>query len=231
MSDVLTATVTDARFLSPHVREIVLSPEAPLDFVPGQWLSLRLPVGDRPPLIRAYSLALPPDNDGRLVLCFDRVEGGLGSEYLWQIEPGDAAKFSGPMGNFVVPDGRDNLLFVARYTGIVPFRAMLHHLANSGTERRVSLIYAAPSEEERVYGDEMAALAECSPWFTYVPVKGYGEDLVMDAVREAGDALAPFAPMVCGVREFTLPLRQFLMETHGFDRRAVKLENYTGPAR
>jgi ferredoxin-NADP reductase len=225
----MTATVTEARFLSPHVREIVLAPAAPLDFVPGQWLSLRLPVGEHPPLIRAYTLALPPAPDGRLVLCFDRVEGGLGSEYLWGIAPGASVEFSGPMGNFVLSDGPENRLFAARFTGIVPFRAMLHQMAEQGAERPVGLIYAA-SEAERVYHEEMTDLTARFAWFSYVPVED-DWDAVTAAIGSYAERWTPFVPMVCGVREFTLAVRSFLMETYGFDRRAVKVENYSGPAR
>jgi len=230
MPEILTATVIEARFLSPQVREIVLAPSEPLDYVPGQWLSLRLPVGEHPPLVRAYTLALPPAPDGHIVLCFDRVEGGLGSEYLWHIPRGAAVEYSGPMGNFVLTDGPENRLFVARFTGIVPFRAMLHQMAQEGTERPVGLIYAAVSEAERVYHEELMDLAARFAWFSYVPVED-DLDSVTAAIRSHTGPLTPFAPMVCGVREFTLPVRGFLMETFGFDRRAVKVENYSGPAR
>ena len=80
MPEIRTATVTEARFLSPHVRELTLQPNDngdPVEFLPGQWLSLRLPIGDRPPLVRAYSMANAPTLDGRLVLTFDRVPDGI----------------------------------------------------------------------------------------------------------------------------------------------------------
>jgi ferredoxin-NADP reductase len=102
--DIHTATVDRVETLAPGVRQLTLCPDGPpLGHVPGQWLSLRLPVGDKPPLVRAYTLAMPPQPDGALVLLFDRVEGGLGSEYLWTLTPGDTVAFSGPAGNFVLP--------------------------------------------------------------------------------------------------------------------------------
>ena len=52
------------------------------------------------------------------------------------------------------------------------------------------------------------------------------------AYRDAPDSLErhapdwlPFQPMVCGVRAFTRPVREFFQEI-GFDRRAVRMENY-----
>jgi ferredoxin-NADP reductase len=229
---------------APEVRELVLCPaegETPLPaHAPGQWISLRLPVGDKPPLIRAYTLAAPPDDaSGRLTLCFDRVAGGLGSEYLWKLGPGDAVECTGPVGNFVLPDANaDDLLFVARHTGIVPFRAMLLAMDRGAVAppSRVHLVYGAERPEELVYHAELTDLAARAPWFDYLPVvadTGAGWTGAAGTEIEVLDARArdwmPFRPFVCGVREFTFPARSFFIERLGFERRAVKVENYNGP--
>jgi ferredoxin-NADP reductase len=229
--EVRTAILEAARPLSGHVREIVLRPDEPdaLTYLPGQWISLRLPVGERPPLVRAYTLAMPPAADGRLTLAFDRVPGGLASAYLWAVEPGEAIEFTGPLGNFTLPEDGD-LVLVARYTGIVPFRAMLLALAAlaesaQGGARRVRLVYSAPSEAERIYGEELAGLVAAHPdWLEYWPI-GEGEEATLIAAY--GDLWLPFVPMVCGVRPFTAVTRAFFMERFGFERRAVRLENYS----
>lgn len=219
--------IAAVRRLTKHVKEIELT-AGPLDFLPGQWLSLRLPIGDRPPLNRAYTLAAPPSPDGKLVLCFDRVEGGLGSGYLWEREPGDEIEFTGPHGNFTLPEETGNLLLVAHYTGIVPFWAMLKDLEASGTNRRTLLVYGIPSEEEAPYRDEVTALTARCPWletrFVLSPDAESGAEL--PAIAEHADRYAPFTPFVCGVRPFTKPVRDFLMERYGFDRRAVKVEHF-----
>lgn len=226
MAEVQTATVTAARRLSPHVRELAMA-APPFPYAPGQWLSLRLPVGERPPLVRAYSLAAPAEPDGTLTLCFDRVEGGAGSEYLWDRGPGDMLEFSGPLGNFVLPAGDGPLLLVARYTGVVPFLAMLRALARGDAPARpVRLVYGAPSPEERVYHDELAELARRHDWLEYLPVGG--DEAAYLAENAPG--WIPFTPLVCGVREFTVAARAALMESCGFERRGVKVENYSGPS-
>src|SRR5688572_23163284 len=101
-----TTTVREVREIAPHVREIVLEPPPErVEFRPGQWLSLHLPVGEKPPLVRAYTLAAPPAEDGSLVLCLDHVPGGLGSGYLFGLQPGDPVTLAGTLGNFVLPPG------------------------------------------------------------------------------------------------------------------------------
>ena len=242
MPEILTATIEAISTLGPEVREITLQPnvQEPLVYAPGQWISLRLPVGDRPPLVRAYSLATPPTQDGRLTLCFDRIEGGLGSEYLWAAEPGAVLGFTRPMGNFMLPDVQTDLVFVAQYTGIVPFRAMLLALAEDATfaesGRRVHLVYGARHLDDLAYYDELTALSQRVAWFDFHPVvlEGAPEDKAatgseLNVLQAHAESWRPFTPMVCGVREFTFPTRAYLIEQRGFERRAVKVENYNGP--
>jgi ferredoxin-NADP reductase len=243
MPEVITATIEAVTTPAPEIREIVLRPDSaePLPYFPGQWISLRLPVGDKPPLVRAYSLATPPAADGRLTLCFDRIEGGLGSEYLWSAVPGTAVEFTGPVGNFTLPDSDSNLVFVAQYTGIVPFRAMLLALQSdpdfTASGRRVHLVYGARRQQDLVYHEELKMLAQSAVWFDFHPVVLEDAPESEAAVGTEADVLVaraqswmPFTPMVCGVREFTFPTRAFFIDQMGFERRSVKVENYNGPA-
>src|SRR5579871_2586885 len=150
-----TTTITAIRSLTPEVREIVLRPpEAPIPFEPGQWVSLHLPVGERPPLVRAYSLAEPPDPSGSLTLCLDRVPDGLASSYLFERQAGDELTLAGALGNFKLPDPLEtDLLFVARFTGIVPIRCMLRALGQHPFTRHLRLVYGAPHPGELIYHD------------------------------------------------------------------------------
>lgn len=231
-----TTRLEAIRPLSPRVREFHLAPPPePIHFLPGQWISLQLPVGEKPPLVRAYSLAEPEDPSGRLVLALDLVPGGLGSGYLFSLAPGAEITFSGPLGNFVLPDPLDReILFVARYTGIVPVRCILRDLSARPLPVPITLVYGGPEREELIYHDEFLAYAAREPRFGYLPILRepdptwdgpVGEEI--DLVR-AGVAGRPrdYRPMIVGVRTFTQPLRAFFREEIGFDRREVVVEHY-----
>jgi len=233
MGPAATARVTAVRDVAPDVREITLAPPAErLDFRPGQWLSLHLPVGEKPPLVRAYSLAAAPQPSGELVLCLDRVPDGLGSAYLFGVVPGDELTFAGALGNFRLPEEEPELLWLARYTGIVPFRAMLQHLERHPPARRVRLVYGAPRPEDLAYLNELREAVATLHWFELVPVvdaatddwvglEGSVEELIpADLGPDSG-----VIPMICGKREFVRPLRDLFYE-RGFAKRAVKWENY-----
>lgn len=134
------ATVLSVTDLTPHVRQLVVKPKTTkISFQPGQWVSLKLPVGPKPPLNRAYSMADPSSPYGELTLVFDRVPGGLGSNYLYQLKSGDEIFLSGPYGNFILPQALDReLLLIGRYTGLVPIRCLLKQVFVSKLTRRSS---------------------------------------------------------------------------------------------
>lgn len=226
-------TVVEVRSLSPSVRELVLAVEEPVAFQPGQWLSLHLPIGQKPPLVRAYSMAQPPSPPGQLVLAFDRVPGGLGSGYLWNIVEGDTLMLAGRYGTFLAPDPlMQELLLIARYTGIVPIRCILTALFAAPPSWKVTLIYGAPNREELIYHDEFVALASRHQSFRYETILLQGEGPVGDDTRPELERVVSlfgsrkdFFPMVCGVKAFVHPLRSYFKE-RGFGRREARYETY-----
>jgi ferredoxin-NADP reductase len=229
-----TTTIERITLLTPEVKEIVLrAPAIPIPFAPGQWISLHLPVGEKPPLVRAYSLACPPAPDGSLTLCFDRVPGGLGSEYLFERQVGDPITVAGALGNLKLPEPWEgDLLFVARYTGIVPFRCMLLALQQNPLPYPVHLVYGARRAEDLIYHDEFQTLADRIPKFDYHPVliepaTGWSGPTGSEngLLEQLAPTWLPFQPMACGVRGFTRPVRDFF-QALGFERRAVRVENY-----
>ncbi len=170
--------ITEQRVIAPAVCEIVLQPLGPrIHFAPGQWISLHLPIGPRPPLVRAYSLALPEAPSGELVLCTDLVPGGRGSTYLHQLAVGTELTIAGPFGNFILPEPPPSqLLLAARFTGIVPLRCILRQLAARGWPvSATTLVYSAATPQALVYHAELTALAENEPGFTYFPAPGVGD--------------------------------------------------------
>jgi NAD(P)H-flavin reductase len=243
-SPIYTTQIRSIREVAPEVREITLAPPAePFDFLPGQWISLQLPVGEKPPLVRAYSLAAPPSSSGELVLCLDRVPRGLASDYLFSIGEGDEIRFGGPLGNFVLPEERAPLLWIARYTGIVPFRAMLLHLKTHPPDHPVTLLYSAPYPVDLVYQAELQRITEEVPWLEFIPLlesphpewagklgpgpetdyqpEGWVEGFLKELAEDRQDQI----PMICGIRAFVRPMRDFFYNL-GYERRAVKWENY-----
>ncbi len=226
------ATVLSITDLTPHVRQLVLLPKTQkIVFQPGQWVSLQLLVGAKPPLNRAYSMAEPPSPAGQLTLVFDQVPDGIGSSYLYGLKTGDELLLSGPYGNFALPFSLDRgLLFISRYTGLVPIHCILKQRAASGALPPAILIAVGPAEDEWLYHGELLALTAQHPSFRYMPVGVNGTD--QEIVEATVKLLPPLftgrpkvMPLLSGVKGFVRPLRAYLMET-GYDRKEVKTETY-----
>src|SRR5258706_15647599 len=83
--------------IAPDTRAFFLRlpPGRGLEFEPGQFLSLSLPVGTTP-IVRAYSLASDPESPELLEIRLNRVPRGPGSEYLFALDVGAELDFSGP---------------------------------------------------------------------------------------------------------------------------------------
>jgi len=227
-----SATVLSVNDLTPHVRQLVLLPVArKIAFQPGQWVSLKLPVGAKPPLNRAYSMAAPGTPSGELTLIFDRVPGGVGSNYLYTLKPGDDTHLSGPYGNFTLPKQLDReLILIARYTGLVPIRCMLKQLYAQRQTGSVLLVSVAPAEEELLFHQELLTLAVTHLGFRYLPLvaaggEQQGVDLTFSMIRPLIEGVPKVIPMLCGTKGFVRPLRAYFVEA-GYDRKEVKTETY-----
>jgi ferredoxin-NADP reductase len=226
------ATVLSVTDLTPHVRQLVVLPQMQkITFQPGQWVSLKLPVNAKPPLNRPYSMASPGTTSGELTLVLDRVVGGLGSGFLYQLKPGDDVHLSGPYGNFTVPESLDReLLFIARYTGLVPIRCILKQLYAQRQTSSVLLIAVAPAENELLFHQELLTLAVTNSGFRYLPLvatdgEQQGVDLTLSMLRPLIDNAPKVLPMLCGTKAFVRPLRAYFVDA-GYDRKEVKTETY-----
>jgi len=166
------AQVERIRDLTHDVREIELCLKEPpaIAFKAGQFLSFE--VGRdalNRTIVRPYSIASPPGQQGRVLLVLNLVQGGPGSTYLFSLRVGDETQFKGPTGAFYLRDdpARD-LLFVATGTGIAPLRSMLYALSERGFPRPVTLYWGLRSQRDLYYQDELEALARAHPNISFV---------------------------------------------------------------
>lgn len=178
-------------------------------------------------------MAEPESVSGRLVLVFDHVPGGIGSEYLCSLRVGDEIVLSGPYGSFIAPSPVTvELLLIARFTGIVPIRCILTRLfagpvMPNSVPPQATLIYGIPNGEEQIYDDEFRALAASGGGFRYLPtiLNGQTRRSEIDILRSGWEGRRDFYPMVCGVKEFVRPFKAYFLE-RGLGRKEMKFETY-----
>lgn len=238
--ETFSTRLIEAAPLGPRVRRLVFErlDGVPFQFEPGQWVQLVLPLVDEKgrALRRSYSIAAAPQGP-RIELAVTRVEGGQGSTFLYQAEPGLTLDIKGPAGTFTVPpEQAAPALFVATGSGVAPFRAMLQHAEATGRTSPVWLLFGARSPDETLFAEEFRALASRCPWFRFMPSlsrapeswagrTGYVQHHVAAVWREL-DAHGPPEAWVCGVKKMLTAVREVLRVDLGVDRKRVHLEAY-----
>lgn len=219
------------RRLNPDVIEVDLRMVEPpaLAFAAGQWVSV--PFG--PKVVRAYSMASPPGAGDVLTLSVDVAPGGLGSQWIRGLKPGDAVQFKGPTGGFVMDrtDAR-RPVFVAEEIGVVPIRSILFDLYDTGFDRPSALIQWARNPAWLLYEADFRELSRRNPGFSYLPVlreppptwrgeKGECHEAV-DRLVHSVDRTVVY---VCGGDGTIKQVRQALV-AKGMDRKSVKWEKF-----
>ena len=168
------ATVFAVEDLSPNVRlfRLKIENEGRFEFLPGQFITLDLPVGDkRLQRWRSYSIANISNDENILELCIAKMQDGLATTYLFEhTEVGRIIKFKGPEGNFVLPNDLDDkkLVLICTGTGIAPFISMIRGIIAAETKvKSIHLIFGARKKEDILYFDELSTLSPDYFSFSY----------------------------------------------------------------
>lgn len=228
------AILVNARLLSPFVRELTFDPGEGFSFVPGQWVSFRIPEDHSDPIARSYSIASGPRPDGLFQVAVTRVESGPGSGFLHQLPVGQSLAMSEAQGFFELEDPVRPILMVATGTGLSPFRSMLEGFVVSGNKLpRTTVILGVRSEEDILYAQEFIALQDRTnlnfiptlsrPSDNWSGLKGYVQTHIPKLVPELGPDCDVY---VCGLNKMVKEVRTVLKTQLGFDRDRIHTERY-----
>ncbi|HKR47595.1 MAG TPA: ferredoxin--NADP reductase [Paraburkholderia sp.] len=129
---------------------------------PGQFLTLRLPVG-ADLLPRCYSMSSAPTLDAAPRVTVKRVAGGTGSNWVCDnVKPGDTLDVLAPSGVFTPVSLDGDFLLFAGGSGITPVYSILRSVLVLGTGRAL-LVYANRDEHSVIFGRELDALGAAYP--------------------------------------------------------------------
>ena len=151
------ATVDAVSEETASVRTIMLSVPDWSGHTAGQHLDVQLTAEDGYSAERSYSIASAPGEP--LAITVERLDDGEVSHYLTEeLRVGDEIEIRGPIGGYFVWTGDDSvtpLLLVAGGSGVVPFRSILRHRHNLGSEVPIRLLYSARSLPDVIYRGEL----------------------------------------------------------------------------
>jgi len=198
-------------------------------FFPGQYMDITVPGTDQ---VRSFSMANTSSRDGLLEFVIKVYPDGLFSEFLdQQLAVGDRLELSGPFGVFTLRDSDADLVFVGGGAGMAPILSLLRSMADRGIDRKATFFYGARGQRDLCFEEELRAIAEKLPNFTYVPALSdedwAGENgLITDVVKRLTGTLARAHAYVCGpppMVEAALPL----LETLGVEGKRVYYDKFT----
>jgi len=222
---------------NPDTRSFFLCPRTDqrFNFVPGQFLSLQLPV-DGKILTRPYSIASNPEDEEPLEICLNLVPGGQGSHYLFSLGVGDSVNFTGPWGTFTLDQApAAEGIFLADGIGIVPIRPMIHRALMQNAQFSLRLLYSTDCEQDLLYRNDIEMWTRQYVQFSLEiflrhpserrpALQGSLLEYVEDRyVKRDEDRSRCF--YICGVGAQVTQLRD-LLRGAGYQRRAVLYEKW-----
>lgn len=138
------------------------------EYYAGQFVNLQRDDG----LIRSYSIANVPQQDGILEFHIRRLPDGQFSEWLHdEIKVGDHIAVSEPQGHcFYVPERADQgLLLIGTGTGLAPLAGILEDALKQGHTGPVMLFHGSRTVEDLYRIDELREFSQQYENFSYFP--------------------------------------------------------------
>lgn len=194
-----------------------------LTFQTGQYVLLTVPGTMQK---KSYSIASPQQIDHAVDMLIDVAPKGLGTKYLFEMQPGAEVSFMAPVGQFVlaprdsaIGQTEEELMFIATGSGIAPIKAHLEDLlVYQGDSRPITLYWGLRHIEDQCWFDELGQLAEQHRNFTFHPIlsqppenwplhRGRVTDCL--AAHKFGD-LTKVGFYVCGNGQMVLDVGQML---------------------
>jgi ferredoxin-NADP reductase len=201
-----------------------------LKFVPGQFISISIPLGDET-RTRPYTIASRPEAGNPFEICFNLVPGGRGARWMFERAVGDELAFTGPLGTFTMERAAGSeIVFIAESTAIAALRPMIHRAA-SAAHPPMTLMQGARSPEHLLYRAEFEELAHRDGGFGYETLVAPESELPAQLSRETerrwirADADRTRQFYVCGIGACAIALRD-LLRGAGYERRAVHYERW-----
>ncbi len=144
-----------------------------VDFVPGQYLGLRLEIGGQE-VRRNYSLSAAA-NGRSYRFSVKRENGGLASNFLHdRVEPGSVLDVFPPSGEFTLRDGTSPLVLISGGVGITPTLAMAETALAEG-KRDVTFLHYTRNREVHAFAETLAGWGARYPQLRHFIVYEHGE--------------------------------------------------------
>ena len=202
-------TVSRVERVNENVLDVSLTPiDAPLDFVPGQFVFVTFHGGGLSEESHPYTLCGPADEETLRITV--KALGDYTTRLYEQLSAGVEATLDGPYGRFDYRDGGERQIWIAGGVGVAPFLSWARNLAPEGGDvPMVDFYYCVHDRDDAVYREEFEAISRTCPNVNVALVCSV-EDGHLRA-RDLGD-VTDADIFMCGPRRLTQDLRRQLRQ-------------------
>ncbi|NNG99004.1 ferredoxin--NADP reductase [Gordonia araii NBRC 100433] len=126
-------------------------------YVPGQFLTVRVPGPDRDGtgVARCYSLSSSPHLDDQLIITVKRVAGGYASNWICDnLRAGDHLTVLSPSGKFVPRSLHQDLLLVGAGSGATPLLSIIKSTLIGGSGA-IFFLYVNRTQDDVIFDSEL----------------------------------------------------------------------------
>ena len=148
-----TPDVKTFRFVACHGGGV------PFSFLPGQFLTLTLPVGEKP-IRRSYTISSSPTQGYYCETTVKREDQGAGSRYLHeQLSVGDTIAVKAPSGKFSFTGKEaDSIVLIGGGVGITPMMSIARALTDMAWPGTIYFIAACQDSKHFIFESELKQL-------------------------------------------------------------------------
>lgn len=154
--------------LTDTILRIVLIPDSPLNFIAGQYLQIVMSENDK----RSFSIANAPRADGTIELHIGAEIGNpYTSQVIEQMSKEKRVNVEGGLGDaFLTQPNTQPTILLAGGTGFSYASSILQQLLSNPLKASVRLYWGTRTISDMYAFDELNALAQQHPLFTFIPV-------------------------------------------------------------
>ena len=122
-------------------------------YLPGQFVTLELPVADEP-VMRTYTLSSTPSRPLSIAVTVKAQADSIGTRWMFDhLKPGMKLRAFGPLGDFsFVRHPGDKYLFISAGSGVTPMMSMIAVMAHSEGGRDGALLEHRAGKGKRLVG-------------------------------------------------------------------------------
>ncbi|MBU3064458.1 MOSC domain-containing protein [Nocardia sp. NEAU-G5] len=203
---------------------------------PGQYLSIRLAVGDAAPAVRSYSLSCAPATDTYRISVKREPHGKVSGYIHTTLRAGDLVDIASPRGTFVLKESSRPIVLVSAGIGATPMLAMLYQLTADKAPRPVWWIYTTRDRAHHAFADEahtlLAQLASAHEHIYYTSETPHPDDSHIAQGRPTAQSLTAMGiptdadAYLCGPPAFMNDLGGFLRD-HGLRAEQIHTEQFS----